>query len=84
MPPEPVRSRTEPRPSPRVASTRVWPWLKRAPVGGSSALVARRDALAGAMLALLRGVVLEGAHLDPARVQALVEQSAALLGTTLV
>ena len=45
--------------------------------------VARRDALAGAMLALLRGVVLEGA-LDPARVQALVEQSAALLGTTLV
>jgi hypothetical protein len=50
----------------------------------SSELAARRDALAATISGLLDGAALDGQRLQPATVQALVEESAALLGTKLV
>jgi hypothetical protein len=50
----------------------------------SNGLAARRDALAATISGLLDGAAYDGQPLQPATVQALVEESAALLGTNLV
>ena len=50
----------------------------------SQVLAARRDALAIQMAQLLEAAAFAGERLDPARVQALVEESQALLGTKLL